>query len=69
MVSAISLAENDDLEASDSVWQIGHLVGSNSVQKKYTVKAAKCDYDGKHQKTRSDSFPVHTSCFCRAKPN
>ena len=32
MVSTISLAENDDSEAYDSVSQIGHLVGSNKGQ-------------------------------------
>ena len=32
MVSTISLAENDDSQASDSVLQIGHLVGSNRGQ-------------------------------------
>ena len=41
MVSAISLAENDDLEASDSVLQIGHLVASNSVQQELHRKSSK----------------------------
>ena len=52
MVSTISLAENDDSQASDSVLQIGHLVGSNRGQLELHRKAPKCDYDEKHQKTR-----------------
>ena len=32
MVSTISLAENDDSKAYDSVLQIGHLVGSKKGQ-------------------------------------
>ena len=32
MLSTISLAENDNSEASDSVLQIGYLVGSNRGQ-------------------------------------
>ena len=35
MVSTISLAENDDSEAYDSVLQIGHLVGSNRGQQEF----------------------------------
>ena len=41
MVSTISLAENDDLQASDSVLQIGHLVGSNRVQQELYRKSSK----------------------------
>ena len=53
MVSTISLAENDDSEAYDSVLQISHLVGSNRGQLELHRKSFKSDYDGKHQETRS----------------
>ena len=41
MVSTISLAENDDSEAYDSVLQIGHLVGSNRGQLELHRKVSK----------------------------
>ena len=41
MLSTVSLAENDESEASDSVLQIGHLVGSNSVQQELHRKSSK----------------------------
>ena len=41
MVSTISLAENDDSQASDSVLQIGHLVGSNRGQLELHRKSSK----------------------------
>ena len=41
MVSTLSLAKNDDSEASDSVLQIGHLVGSNRVQQEPHRKSSK----------------------------
>ena len=49
IVSTISLAENDDSEASDRVFQIRHLLGSNGVQQELHCKSPKCDYVGKHQ--------------------
>ena len=39
--STTSLAENDDSEASDSVLQIGHLVGSNRGQLELHRKSSK----------------------------
>ena len=41
MVSTISLAKNDDSQASDSVLQIGHLVASNRVQQELYRKSSK----------------------------
>ena len=32
MISTVRLARNDDLEASDSIVQIGHLLGRNAVK-------------------------------------
>ena len=55
MVSTISLAENDDWEASDSVSQIGHLVAVIVFSENFTVKAPKCDYNGKQKKKQAQS--------------
>ena len=56
----IRLASNDDTEACDSIFQIGHVLGQNVVQWGFDRKsskmslwyvASKCRSDGKHSKT------------------
>ena len=44
-------AKKDYYEASYNVSRTGHLLGSNRVQQNFTVKAPKCDYEGRHLKT------------------
>ena len=43
MISTVRLARNDDLEASDSIVQIGHLLGRNGVLIISTIRVAKDD--------------------------
>ena len=45
-------AKKDYYEASDSVLQTGFLLDGNRLQRQFTVKTPKCDYDRKHQNTR-----------------
>ena len=41
MISIIRQAKNDYYEASDSVLQIGHLLGSNAVQREFHINSFK----------------------------
>ena len=41
MVSIIRQAKDDDDEASDCVLQIGHLLGSNAVQREFHTNSSK----------------------------
>ena len=41
MISIIRQAKNDYYEASDIVFQIGHLLGSNAVQRDFHSKSFK----------------------------
>ena len=40
IISIIREAKNDDYEASDSVLQSGHLLGSNAVQREYYTNSS-----------------------------
>ena len=42
-------AKKDYCETSDSVLEIGYLLGSNRVNENFTVKTPKCEYDVDHQ--------------------
>ena len=41
IISIIRQAKNDYYEASDSVLQIGHLLGSNAVQREFHTNSSK----------------------------
>ena len=41
MVSSISLADNDESETCVIVLQIGHLLGSNAVQREFRTNSSK----------------------------
>ena len=41
MISIIIQAKNDYYDASDSVLQIGHLLGSNAVQREFYINSSK----------------------------
>ena len=41
MISILTQAKNDYYEASESVLQIGHLLGSNAVQREFHTNISK----------------------------
>lgn len=51
MRSTISLAENDDLEASRTILQIGHVLGRKGLGDCFVVKGPKYRCDDKHPTT------------------